>query len=254
MKNEDKMISVDVISFKKKNKDCALLIPVFNEEERIVNQLSKINENDLVDIYIVDGGSTDSTVERLAEFQNLLTGILVVNNSSGLSHQLRVGFDKALSLEYKYVITMDGNDKDDFDGVGQIKKALEQGYDFVQGSRFIPGGRAINTPIKRLLGIRLIHAPLTSLFAGKKFTDTTNGFRGHSRKLLEQIQFDREIFRTYELLAYIPIRAGKLKLKCIEMPVTRKYPTGTIPTKINSFRAEIRLLKILFYAGIGKYD
>ena len=254
MKNFSQESLVDVFNFQRKTSEYALLIPVINEEDRIVSQLSKIKDNDLVDIYIVDGGSTDQTVERLMAFKNLLAGIIVVKNSQGLSHQLKAGFENVLSLGYEYVITMDGNDKDDFEGVVQIKNALEQGYDFVQGSRFIAGGQTINTPIRRLLGIRLIHAPLTSLFARKKFTDTTNGFRGHSKKLLEQISFNREIFVTYELLAYIPIRAGRLKLKCIEVPVTRSYPIGVVPTKINSLKAELRLLRILLYAGIGKYQ
>ena len=54
---------------------------------------------------------------------------------------------------------------------GRIKK-LEEGYDFIQGSRFIEGGQAINTPISRHLAVKFIHAPVISFTAKEKFTDT----------------------------------------------------------------------------------
>lgn len=243
-----------ISNYGKKKYDYALLIPVINESDRISTQLSRINKDYHVDVYIIDGGSKDNTIKEVEKFSNVLTAVLQLDESQGLSHQLRVGFEYCLSQDYKYVITMDGNDKDDFAGLDDIRKALSEGYDFVQGSRFIEGGEAINTPLKRLIGIRLIHAPITSFFAKNKFTDTTNGFRGHSRNLLESIKFNRELFSTYELLAYIPIKAGKLRMKCIEVPVARRYPKGKVPTKINSLRSELRLIKILFNAGIGKYD
>jgi dolichol-phosphate mannosyltransferase len=246
--------TVKIKTYKRKKNEFALLIPVLNESERIGVQLASMLNNKSVDIYIVDGGSTDSTVSEIVKSNDLLTGIILMSESKGLSHQLRVGFSYCLSRGYKYVITMDGNNKDDFTGVIQIQNALKAGNDFVQGSRFIQGGKSINTPRKRLLGIRLVHAPLTSLFAGKKYTDTTNGFRGHSRNLLESINYNQDNFLTYELLAYIPIIAGRLKLPSIEVPVTRAYPKGKIPTKIDSVRSELKLLMILIKAGLKKYD
>jgi glycosyltransferase involved in cell wall biosynthesis len=245
---------LQIESYNGKKNEFALLIPVINEGKHIGAQLTGMSENKLVDIFIVDGGSTDSTLREIAKSRDLLTGMILMSGSKGLSHQLRVGFSHCLSLGYEYIITMDGNNKDDFSGVVQIQNALRAGNDFVQGSRFIKGGKSINTPIKRLLGIRFVHAPLTSLFARKKYTDTTNGFRGHSRNLLESIDYNRNIFLTYELLAYIPIIAGRLKLRSIEVPVTRAYPKGKIPTKIGSFRGELGLLVILIKAGLKRYD
>jgi hypothetical protein len=152
---------------------------------------------------------------------------------------------------------MDGNDKDAVSGIHHISTALLQGYDFVQGSRFISGGIAENTPISRYLAIRLLHAPITSIAAGKYFTDTTNGFRGIRTSALmdDRISYNREIFLTYELIAYLPIRFSKLGFKCIEVPVSRIYPKNQkIPTKILGFRGPISLLGILLKAAWGKYD
>jgi len=64
----------------------------------------------------------------------------------------------------------------------------------------------------------------------------------------------REVFDTYELLAYLPIRAGQLNYQVDEVPVTRSYPDdGTVPTKIHGFSGNKALLTILLRAARGKY-
>ena len=151
---------------------------------------------------------------------------------------------------------MDGNGKDGIEGVVSIIDALNDGFDFVQGSRFVKGGMAMNTPLHRVAAIRLLHNPVTSLAARYRFTDTTNGFRGHSASLLQDQRVAplREIFDSYELLAYLPIRSGQLKYRITEVPVTRAYPKGDeIPTKIHGLAAHIRMIKVLFKAAIGCY-
>ena len=250
--------SYAVNQFKDKKFDYALVIPVINENGKLLNQLEKIREKSLsVDLIIADGGSTDGSTE-LNKLKKLEVSSLLVKLSEGkLSAQLRMAFDYCISAGYKGVITMDGNDKDDADGIEAILKSLKLGFDFVQGSRFIKGGKAINTPMLRYIAIRFIHAPLTSIAAGFKFSDTTNGFRGYSTDLLtnSNVAIFREVFNTYELLAYLPIRAKKLQLNIKEVPVTRSYPkNGEIPTKINGMKAHLSMAKILVNAMTGKYN
>ena len=138
----------------------ALVIPVINEGVRIIKQLEKFqNYLPNVDLIIADGGSTDASIEYFHSDNSLLTALLTKQSTGNLSSQLRMAFHYCLESDYEAVITMDGNDKDGIEGIEGIKEALEAGIDFVQGSRFLKGGIAINTPIKRLLAIRLIHAP-----------------------------------------------------------------------------------------------
>ena len=103
---------------------------------------------------------------------------------------------------------------------------LKEGYDYIQGSRFIKGGKAINTPISRLIAVKLIHAPIISLTAKHRFTDTTNNFRAYSRKYLSDKKAAplRDVFQEYELLAYLSTRASQLGYRVCEIPVTREYP------------------------------
>ena len=133
---------------------------------------------------------------------------------------------------------------------------LKEGYDLVQGSRFISGGQAINTPLVRYFSVRLLHAPIISLTAHHWFTDTTNAYRGYSRRYLEdkRVQPLRDIFVTYELLAYLSVRATQIGLKACEIPVKRAYPAKEkTPTKISPLKGNSLLLKILFCNLLGKY-
>ena len=133
---------------------------------------------------------------------------------------------------------------------------MQQGVDFIQASRFVAGGVAENTPKARYFAIRFIHAPMLRLFSGFKWTDTTQGFRAYSRKLLTdpRVAPFRDEFMTYELLAYLSYRAPKLGYRCLELPTIRRYPQGEVPTKISSFKGNLSLLRALFQACFGVYN
>jgi hypothetical protein len=169
---------------------------------------------------------------------------------------LRCAYAFSLKQGYKGIVTIDGNDKDDPKAISLFIKALSRGVDFVQASRFVPGGKSINTPKIRDFAIRYIHSPILSFFSGFSWTDTTQGFRGYSRRMLldQKISIFRNIFNSYELLAYLSYRAPKLGYNCLEIPTIRKYSKGKIQTKISNFRGNLLILKILFEACLGRYN
>lgn len=243
-----------------KTKDYVLLIPIINEGERIKRELQRAYKNkvsDYADIVICDGGSTDGCTEEKILTQLNVNTLLVKKDIGKQGAQLRMGFWWALRRGYKGIITIDGNNKDSIEDVPKFIQKLEKGYDFVQGSRFVKGGRAVNTPFIRTISIKLIHAPIISLTAGQRFTDTTNAYRGYSAKYLqdERVKPFRDIFVTYELLAYLSVRATQLGYKACEIPITRAYPrTGKTPTKISFFKGNSQLMKILINNMRGKYN
>lgn len=246
--------------WQEKTKEYCVLIPIINEGERIKKELQRAKHyrvSDSADIVICDGGSTDGcTEERL--LKSLRVNTLLVKKGSGKQGaQLRMGIWWALQRGYKGVITIDGNNKDSIEDVPAFIEKLQEGYDFVQGSRFIKGGHAVRTPLIRLLSVRLLHAPVISLTAKQWFTDTTNAYRAYSREYLThpQVQPLRDIFMTYELLAYLSVRASQLGMKTCEIPVDRVYPkSGKTPTKISFFKGNSDLLKILFKNLMGAYN
>ena len=247
----------DVHVLRERTSRYCLVIPVINEGERLLGQLRRLRDHGFdIDVVVADGGSTDGSGDLDVLRELGVRALLVKQDGGKLSAQLRMGFAFALLEGYEGVITVDGNGKDDVAAVPAFQRALDDGYGFVQGSRFIPGGQAINTPRERYLAIMLFHAPLTSVAARTRFTDTTNGFRAHSREMLldERVAPMRAVFDTYELLAYLPIRAARLGYRCTEVPVTRAYPAaGAVPTKIHGRGAQFELVKILGRAAVGRY-
>lgn len=247
------------MEYEDKQKEYVVLIPVINEGERIHKELQRAKKyhiSDYADIVICDGGSTDGSVDEAALKALDVNSLLVKRDTGKQGAQLRMGFWWAIQRGYKGIITIDGNNKDSIEDVPKFIGKLEEGFDFVQGSRFIKGGRAINTPFIRNISVRLIHAPIISITAGQRFTDSTNAFRGYSMKYLEdpRVQPLREIFMTYELLAYLSVRATQIGLKACEIPVTRAYPAkGKTPTKISFFKGNKELLQILFKNMMGEY-
>ena len=248
------------VEFEPRRSEYCLLIPVINEGARILTELGRAQRagiDKLCDIVLCDGGSTDGSMkpETLALYG--VNTLLTKTGPGKQGAQLRMGIYFALDRGYKGVLTIDGNNKDSIEDVPRFIEKLREGYDFVQGSRFIRGGHAVNTPPVRYAAVRLVHAPLTSLAAHQWFTDTTNAYRAYSREYLTppDVRPLRDVFMGYELLAYLSIRATRLGLRACEVPVTRAYPaTGKTPTKITGFKGNSDLLKILLAAMAGRYN
>lgn len=243
-----------------KNKAYVVLIPIINEGDRIIKELERAYKNkvsEYADIVICDGGSTDGCTEE-KKLRKLQVNTLLIKRDTGKQGaQLRMGIWWALQRGYEGIITIDGNNKDSIEDVPKFIEKLKEGYDLIQGSRFVKGGKAINTPFIRTVSVKLIHAPIISLTAKQRFTDTTNAYRAYSARYLrdERVKPLRDIFMTYELLAYLSVRATQVGYKACEIPVTRAYPkTGKTPTKISFFKGNSELMKILFSNLFGAYN
>jgi dolichol-phosphate mannosyltransferase len=236
----------------------AVCIFVINEGERLAAQLERMHSlTDKIDVIVADGGSTDGSVDAARLTAAGVNTLLVKQGPGKLAAQMRMALAYAMRRGYEGVVVIDGNNKDDPSAIPDFTGALDEGYDHVQGSRFVPGGRAVRTPLARLLGIKLLHAPLISLSAGFRYTDTTNGFRAYSRRFLLDplVAPFRSIFSRYELHYYLAIRAARLRYFIRELPVTRAYPAdGHVPTKISKFRGNLIVLQTLFRACLHWYD
>lgn len=241
----------------RRSKYC-ICIPVINEGIRIIAQLERMAKLQLpADVIIGDGGSTDGSAapEKLRPLT--VRALLIKTGPGRLSAQMRMLFSYALQQGYSGIVMLDGNGKDGVEAIPKFLEALEDNYDFIQGSRFLPGGAEQNTPLDRKLGAKLIHAPVISLAAGFRYTDTTNGFRGFSARLLRDpaVQPFRDIFDTYNLHYYLSIKAPRLGYRVKEVPVRRIYPaSGPVPSKISGISGKLEIIKLLFLAAAGRYD
>lgn len=231
---------------------------VINEGERIRAQLARMESlAPAGDIVIADGGSTDGSLASDFVQARGVRAVLTKTGPGKLSAQMRMGLAWAMSEGYEGVVSVDGNGKDGIDAIPRFHSALSEGWDHVQGSRYVSGGAAINTPFLRHWGVLLLHAPLISLAARHRYTDTTNGFRAYSRRFLldPRVLPFRDVFTAYELHYYLAIRAARLGFRVTEIPVTRAYPeNGGTPTKIAGFRGNWGVLRTLFAACAGRFD
>lgn len=249
----------ECVVFQERKSDYCVCIPIINEGEKIIKELERANSNGidkLVDIIICDGDSSDGCTEQTRLNKLGVNALLIKKDVGRQGAQLRMGLWWALQRGYKGIITIDGNNKDSIEDIPKFIKKLEEGYDFIQGSRFIKGGEAINTPLIRLLSVKLIHAPIISITARQRFTDTTNAYRAYSRAYLEdeRVLPFRDIFMNYELLAYLSSRATQIGFKACEVPVSRAYPKkGKTPTKISPIKGNMDLMKTLFQNLFGKF-
>lgn len=238
--------------------DIAITIFVLNEGERIRSQLRKMRAlSGQVDIVLCDGGSTDGALDETFLRANGVRALLTRHGAGGLSAQMRMGLHWCLEQGYDGIVTIDGNDKDDSSAVPAFVAALESGADHVQGSRYVPGGRGVRTPLSRHLGVMFLHAPLISIAARMRYTDTTNGFRAYSARFLRdpRVQPFRHVFVGYRLHYYLAIRAARLHFRVLELPVTRTYPvSGDVPTKIKGLRGNVGILRTLWDSVTGRFD
>jgi len=183
--------------------------------------------------------------------------LLVKTGPGKLSAQMRMLLDWAVNEGYEGFVFIDGNGKDGVEAIPSFFAALDEGFDYVQGSRYIPGGEEINTPWDRKIGVALLHAPLISLAAGFRYTDTTNGFRAVSRRVVldERVQPFRDIFDTYNLHYYLSVRIPRLGFRVRELPVRRAYPDkGPTPSKISGVSAKLYIIRLLLKAVFGCYN
>lgn len=249
-----------VDSFTKKASRYCLVVPVINEGERIQTQLRTTFElgiSDRVDVIVVDGGSTDGSLD--SDFlQSCNVRMLITKTGSGqLSAQLRCAYAVALIEGYAGIVTIDGNGKDSVVNVDDFVAALEAGVDYAQASRFISGGGHQNSPLLRLFAIRMIHAPVLSLAAGRFYSDTTQGFRAYSARYLldRRVAPFRDVFGRYELLAYLTVRASQLGYLTSQVATTRAYPKHEkVPTKISGWASYADLIGVLISVCSGQYN
>ena len=93
----------------KEIKTLSIIIPVFNEEERLKKSLIQINryiKNKKIEVIIVNDGSTDSTKEIIKQFIKINKKIKVINlkNNLGKGAALKKGI---LNAKNKFILTMD---------------------------------------------------------------------------------------------------------------------------------------------------
>ena len=198
------------------------ILPVLNEEDKIMHIVSKA-PRDLVDeMLVVDDASTDDTAN---EARKGGATVLVNGKRAGCGASIRIGIDYALAQGYDIIAVMAGNGKDDARDLPALLNGLESGYDFVQGSRYLKGGVWENMPLHRVIGTKA-YSFLFSLLNRLWITDATNGFRAYRSSLFDdkRINIWQDWLTNYEVESYLFSQSIRMGYRVGEVPVSKIYP------------------------------
>jgi len=236
-----------------------LVSPVaFNENVKLKSAIQRYLKSPVrsnTDYLIVDDASTDGTTEMIQSFANQGVRTLRHQTRRGVGSAIRTAIKYAREHHYEVLVIMAGNDKDNPDEIPRlIDPILNDGFDFIQGSRYLAqGGVGGDMPVYRKWATKL-HPFLMSFFTAKKMTDTTNGFRAFRLALFDDknINIDQSWLDHYELEPYILFKTVKLGYKFKEAPVTKIYPPRKLGyTKMKPIIGWWSILKPVFYLGLG---
>jgi len=224
----------------------------FNEAVKIARVVERVNRADVDEFIVLDDGSTDATPQAVRD-----RGFRVVSHpsQSGVRAAIRTVVRLAQKEQFDVVVIMAGNDKDRPQEIPRLVDPIRRGdADFVQGSRYLPGGDFGNMPVYRRLATQFVHPWLFSRVAFRRITASTNGFRAFRVSLFDdpRIDIDQDWLVKYELEPYIFFKAIRLGYKVREVPVTKIYPPHEQGyTKMKPITGWWSILRPIVLLGLG---
>jgi len=228
------------------------MAPVLNEEQKIGEVVRRVPRDVVDEVLVVDDGSTDRSP---AVARALGATVLPMGRTVGVGAALRAGYRYAVDEGYAVAVVMAGNNKDAPEEIPLLLDPIADGRaDFVQGSRFLkPEKNFGHMPLYRRIATRL-HPLLFSLAARRRVTESTNGFRAVTRRVLEDPRLDlgQPWLDEYELEPYLYLRTIQLGYRTAEVPVTKVYPPRALgQTKMRPVIGWWSILRPLVYLGLG---
>jgi dolichol-phosphate mannosyltransferase len=204
-----------------KGKSIQMILPALDEAGKIGRSVERI-PRDLVDVVVVvDDGSTDTTAD---EARAAGATVICHATNQGVGAAIRTGIKRAQDSGIDLCGIIAGDDQDDPGEVTRLADAIiDGGADFIQGSRYLPGGRRINQPSSRTYMTRS-YSTFFSVCARRRITDATNGFKLFRTEITREMNLDQDWINRYELEPYLLFTAIRKGFKVEEVPVTKFYP------------------------------
>ncbi len=180
--------------------DSVVIIPTYNEKENIESIIRAVHALPKeFDVLIIDDGSPDGTAAivktLMGEFPEQLF-IVERKGKLGLGTAYIAGFKWALERSYGYIFEMDADFSHNPNDLLHLYEALSSDADVVIGSRYVTGVNVVNWPIGRVL-MSYFASIYVKIVTGMTIHDTTAGFVGYRRKVLENIDLDGVRFKGY---------------------------------------------------------
>jgi len=204
------------------------IIPVFREIGKIGTVMEKFNLDSVDEICLVVDDPDETILREIDESRRKTqVPVTIIENPTrnGIGFAIKRGYRYALSQGFDLIVIMAGNGKDDPREIPRLTEPISKnGFDYVQGSRFLPGGKGERTPFFRRIFTRLFPFVWTFL-TGVRCTEVTNGFRAYRAAILEdpRINIWQDWLNGYELEYYLHYKVLTLGYRFTERPVSKVY-------------------------------
>ncbi len=226
----------------------SIVIPIYNEEKRILPSLEKINvyldkQNYLSEIILVDDGSNDNTLTLINKFSESHARIKIIKNSSnqGKGASVKKG---VLNAEGDFILFTDADLSTPIEDVERLFYWIHQGFDLAIGSRhqFDPCVTVSNIIERKLKSNIFNYIVKTSVLSD--FNDTQCGFKLFAKEAAQKL-FSCQKLMGYGFdveILYLSIKAG---FKCKEVAINWKYtPTSKVRLIDDSIKIVKEILQI----------
>jgi dolichol-phosphate mannosyltransferase len=200
------------------------------------------------EIVVVDDGSTDGTWDALQRLKDTVPDVRPVKNEGahGFGRAVICGIEASRGDAVAIVMA---DESDDCRDVVRYWNTLNEGYDAVFGSRFIPGGGTIDYPLPKYLMNRVFNWFIKILF-GLKLNDTTNAFKAYRTSTLRGLR--PYLAPHFNLTVELPLKTIVRGYSWTVIPITwRNRRTGVAKLKIKEMGA--RYMFIVLYVWLEKY-
>jgi dolichol-phosphate mannosyltransferase len=186
----------------------ARVLDHLQQRDRIYCVLDKISVDD-----------TRSIISDIAAGDSRVTLVWAPENKCVVDAYLR-GYRAALDDGCDWILEMDGGFSHLPEEIPQFLDAMQQGYDFVGGSRFMSGG-SHRSPLSRVIVSRG-GSVVTNLLLKTKMTDMTSGFECFRRDALEHVLTEGIVSKAN--FFQTEIRCLMHQFKWREVPISYRNP------------------------------
>ena len=213
----------------------SVVIPTLNEAANLPHVFARLPLEEVFEIILVDGHSTDDTIEVARALHPPVR--IVLQDGKGKGNALACGFAAARG---DIIVMLDADGSTDPQEIPAYVDALCNGADFAKGSRFTDGGGSVDiTPLRRQ-GNRLLNGTVNALF-GTRYSDLCYGYNAFWSDLRPTINVD---CTGFEVETLINVRIAKAGLKVAEVPSFEQERIHGV-SKLHPIRDGLRVLRII---------